>query len=526
MSADSDKPVRADLAAVIDQHALGLDAARKETLAKRRALGKRSARENVADLCDPGSFVEYGALAIAAQRSRRKLEELKRDTPADGMVTGIGQVNGAEFGAERSRCVVLSYDYSVLAGTQGFQNHRKTDRMVRLASEQRLPVIFFAEGGGGRPGDVDTVWISSSGLEVTSFYEFARLSGRVPLVGINAGRCFAGNAAFFGCCDLTIATRDANVGMGGPAMIEGGGLGSFKPEEIGPTPEQAAIGVIDFVVEDEAEAVRIARQYLSYFQGALKTFQAPDPAVLRELIPENRRMSYDVRRVVDALADQGSVLELRRAFAPNLVTALIRIEGRPLGVLANNPSNLAGAIDSPAADKAARFMRLCDAHGLPLLTLCDTPGIMVSPAAEKTGTVRHASRMFLAGAQVRVPWFGIVLRKAYGLGAQAMLGGHLKRPQFVVAWPTAEFGPMGLEGAVKLGFRRELERIADPAEREKRFGQFVADMYEQGKATSVATFFEIDDVIDPAESRRWLVDGLRSVAPRAGDERGGFIDAW
>ncbi|HBG31461.1 MAG TPA: biotin carboxylase [Gammaproteobacteria bacterium] len=400
---DNRLKLRPDLAAVRDQHALGLDAARPDAVAKRRARSKRTARENIADLCDPDSFVEYGALAVAAQRSRRSVEELKRDTPADGLIAGIGSVNGERFGAERARCVVMHYDYTVLAGTQGFQNHRKTDRMVQIAMEQKRPVIFFVEGGGGRPGDTDAALLHSSGLECTSFYEFARLSGCVPTIGINAGHCFAGNAAFFGCCDVTIATRDSNTGMGGPAMIEGGGLGQFRAEEIGPAEVQAANGVIDVVVDDEAQAVQVARQYLSYFQGTAADYDAPDPAALREVLPENRRMSYDVRRVITALADAASVLELRRAYAPNLVTALIRVEGRPLGVIANNPAHLAGAIDSAAADKAERFMRLCDAHGLPLLTLCDTPGIMVGPAAEKTGTVRHAARMFVAGGPGSVP---------------------------------------------------------------------------------------------------------------------------
>jgi acetyl-CoA carboxylase carboxyltransferase component len=492
-----------------DPHEAGRDSARPEAVAKRHKLGKRTARENIADLCDADSFLEYGALAIAAQRSRRTVADLKRDTPADGMVSGVGRINGDVFDAGAARCVVMSYDYTVLAGTQGFQNHRKTDRMVDVALRERLPVVFFTEGGGGRPGDVDTTLIASSGLEVTSFYSFARLSGEVPLIGINAGRCFAGNAAFFGCCDITIATRDANLGMAGPAMIAGGGLGEFAPEDIGPAAEQAAIGVIDIVVADEAEAVATAKRCLAYFQGDVIEYTAGDPATIGAAMPDNRRMTYDVRRIITALADTDSMTELGATHAPNLVTAFIRIEGKALGVLANNPRSLAGAIDSPAARKAADFMRLCDTHGIPLLTLCDTPGIMVGPEAEKTGTVRHASAMFIAGAQVSVPWYGIVLRKAYGLGAQAMLGGHLKRPQFTIAWPHGEFGPMGVEGAVTLGFRRELEAIEDETERAARFQQLVDTMYEQGKAENVATFFEIDDVIDPAESRRWLAEALR-----------------
>lgn len=517
--------LRPDLVSVVEQHQRGLDAARPEAVEKRRQLGKRTARENLADLCDPGSFIEYGALAIAAQRSRRSLEALQRDTAADGLVSGIGEINGAQVGRDKARCVVMHYDYTVLAGTQGHQNHRKTDRMIELAAAQKMPVVFFVEGGGGRPGDVDINQVVASWLEVATFFEFAKLSGKVPLVGINTGRCFAGNAAFFGCCDVTIATRDSNVGMSGPAMIEAGGLGRFRPEDIGPIDVQSANGVVDVVVDDEAQAVRVARQYLSYFQGDIEPGPAPDPRRLRELLPENRRMSYDVRRVIEGLADEGSMLEVRRSFAPNMVTALMRIEGRPLGVLANNPAQLAGAIDSHAADKAARFMQLCEAHRLPLLSLCDTPGIMVGPAAEKSGTVRHASRLFVVGASLTVPLFGIVLRKAYGLGAQAMLGGHLKRPLFTVSWPTGEFGPMGLEGAVKLGFRRELDAFPEGAQREQRFRQLVDQMYEQGKAANVATYFEIDDVIDPAESRRWLIDGLKARRPAAEPSRR-FIDPW
>ena len=526
-SPDAVHPPRADLAALNEQRALALDVSRVDAVEKRHRLGKRTARENVADLCDADSFLEFGALVLAAQRSRRSIEELQRETAADGLVSGIGQINGAVFGPDRARCVVMSYDYSVLAGTQGFQNHRKTDRMIEVAAAQSLPVVFFVEGGGGRPGDVDVNAVMASWLEVETFQAFAHLSGKVPLIGITAGRCFAGNAAFLGCCDVTIATRDANIGMGGPAMIEGGGLGQFTPDEVGPISVQSANGVVDIVVDDEAQAVRVAKQYLSYFQGATEPGEAPDPQRLRNAIPENRRFAYDVRKVIEALADVGSVLELRRGFASNLVTALIRVEGRPLGVLANNPAQLAGAIDSVAADKAARFMQLCDAHRLPMLSLCDTPGIMVGPNAEKTGTVRHAARMFVVGASVTVPWFAIVLRKGYGLGAQAMLGGHLKRTLFTVAWPTGEFGPMGLEGAVKLGFRRELDAITDPAQRDARFRELVAEMYEQGKAANVATYFEIDDVIDPADSRRWIVDGLRMRREPAPDPKHRrYIDPW
>ncbi len=518
--------IRPDLAEVIERHRKTLDEARPEAVARRRETGQRTARENIADLCDPGSFVEYGALVIAAQRRRRPVEELIERTPADGLIAGIGRVNGHLFPPERSRCVVMAYDYTVLAGTQGHMNHQKKDRMFELAYKWRLPVIFFTEGGGGRPGDTDAPGVA--GLDVMAFHLWGKLSGLVPLIGINSGRCFAGNAAILGCCDVVIATENSTIGMGGPAMIEGGGLGVYRPEEVGPMSVQVPNGVVDIAVKDEAEAVRVAKQYLSYFQGAIPTWRCEDQRRLQHIVPENRLRAYDMRELIATLADEGSVLELRRGFGQAMITALIRIEGRPFGLIANNPAHLGGAIDAAAADKAARFMQLCDAFDLPILSLCDTPGIMVGPESEKEANVRHAARMFVTGANLTVPLFTVVVRKGYGLGAQAMAGGSFHAPVFTVAWPTGEFGGMGLEGAVKLGYRRELEAIQDPVERKRVFDEMVARMYEHGKALNMATHFEIDDVIDPAETRRIVITALDAMPPpppRTGKKRPN-IDTW
>ncbi|MEV5612518.1 carboxyl transferase domain-containing protein [Streptomyces sp. NPDC052225] len=496
--------VRDDLAQVVARHAFGLDENRPEAVAKRHAAGRRTARENIDDLCDPGTFTEFGALAVAAQRQRRTLDDLIRSTPADGMVTGTGRING-------SPAVAMSYDYTVLAGTQGLNNHRKTDRMLHLAERRGLPVVLFAEGGGGRPGDTDTT--SVAGLNVMTFHQMARLSGRVPLVGIASGRCFAGNAALLGCCDVVIATPEASIGMGGPAMIEGGGLGVHRPEDIGPLSVQVPNGVVDLPVADEAEAVRAARAYLSYFQGERGSWEAPDQRLLRHAVPENRRRAYDVRTAIDGLADTGSVLELRRGFGVGIVTALIRIEGRPMGLIANNPGHLGGAVDRDAADKAARFLRRCEAFGLPVVSLCDTPGFMVGPEAERTATVRQFAELFIAGAGLSVPLVCLVLRKAYGLGAMAMMGGSTRAPLATAAWPSGEFGGMGLEGAVRLGYRRELAAIADPAERERAFEARVAEMYEHGRAVNAAAALEIDAVIDPAQSRSWIISAFAGNSP-------------
>ncbi len=536
--------VRGDLAAVRERHALGLDAARPEAVARRRARKRRTARENLEDLVDEGTYVEYGPLQFAAQERRRAREDLIANTPADGLVAGVGEVEGHPT-------VAMSYDYTVLAGTQGMRGHLKKDRLFEIAERRRLPVVLFAEGGGGRPGDVDFPIVA--GLDCRAFNLFGRLSGLVPLVGIASGYCFAGNAALLGCCDVTIATEDASIGMGGPAMIEGGGLGVYEPGEVGPIDVQHANGVVDLRVADDRAAVAAAKRYLSYFHGPLDDFTVPDQSRLREIVPEQRKRAYEVRRAIEGLCDEGSVLELRgRApgtgaasaasrgstgggvaagggFGPGMVTALARVEGKALGIVANDPSHLGGAIDADAADKAARFLQLCDAFGLPVLFLCDTPGFMVGPEAERTATVRHFSRLFLIGANLQIPFGTIVLRKGYGLGAQAMAGGSFKAPLFTVGWPTSEFGGMGLEGAVRLGMRRELEAIEDPEERERVFKATVAAAYAHGEGLNMAAYGEIDDVIDPADSRLWIATLFDPPLPdwRAReDKRRPNIDAW
>ncbi len=514
---------RADLRTVRERHEAGLDAARPAAVAQRRERGRRTARENLADLLDAGTLVEYGPLLFAAQERRRPREELIARTPADGLVGGIGQVEG-------HTCVAMSYDYTVLAGTQGMRNHAKKDRLFELAERRRLPVVLFAEGGGGRPGDVDMPIVA--GLDCRAFELFARLSGLVPLVGIASGYCFAGNAALLGCCDVVIATEDSSIGMGGPAMIEGGGLGVHNPADVGPIDMQYANGVVDLRAADDTQAVALAKRYLSYFHGPARVGgppSVPDQQLLRELIPEQRKRIYEVRRIVETLFDAGSVLELRNGFGPGMLTALARVDGRPLGVVANDPTHLGGAIDADGADKAARFLQLCDAFNLPVLFLCDTPGFMVGPAAERTATVRHFARLFLGGANVSVPIGTIVLRKGYGLGAQAMAGGGFKAPLFTVAWPTSEFGAMGLEGAVRLGMRRELDAIENPDERERIFKETVAAAYERGLGVNMAAYGEIDDVIDPADSRRWiatLFDEDTGAWWRRPGKKRAYVDSW
>jgi acetyl/propionyl-CoA carboxylase alpha subunit/acetyl-CoA carboxylase carboxyltransferase component len=504
--------IRPDLAEARERHRTGLDAGRPEVTGRRHGAGRRTARENIADLVDEGSFTEYGAMVIAAQRRRRALDDLIARTPADGLVLGTARVGGRPV-------AVMSYDYTVLAGTQGHMNHRKTDRLLELVRRERLPLVMFAEGGGGRPGDTDTT--SVGGLDVPTFRLTAELSGQVPLVAVVSGYCFAGNAALAGACDVIIATPEASLGMGGPAMIEGGGLGVVAPDEVGPMSVQVPNGVVDLLVPDEPAAVAAARRYLSYFSGPRAGKGGPDAEAgdqrrLRQLIPENRVRAYDVRPVIEALCDTGSVLELRAGFGTGILTALVRIGGYSVGLLANNPLHLGGAIDGDAADKATAFLRLCEAHRIPVCSLVDTPGFMVGPEVERTAVVRRFGAMFVAGARLTVPVCAVVLRKAYGLGAMAMTAGDLRRPAITVAWPTGEFGGMGLEGAVRLGYRRELDAIDDPGARQARYEQLVAEQYTRGKALSTAMAFEIDDVIDPADTRTVIAGVLARNLPVSG----------
>ncbi len=517
--------IRSDLAEVRARYALTLDENRPDAVARRRRTGQRTARENLDDLFDPGSFNEYGALAIAAQKRRRSVEDLQVATPADGIVTGVGEVNGHLFGEDAARCVGLAYDFTVLAGTQGHFNHKKTDRILEFAEHWKAPVIWYTEGGGGRPGDVDVGGLTASSLDTTSFTTFARLSGVAPRIAINSGRCFAGNAVFFGCADVTIATRYSNIGLGGPAMIEGGGLGVFTPDEIGPSEVHWENGALDLLVEDEAAATAAAKHILSIFQGPVKAWTCADQRTLRHLVPENRVRVYDVRRIIETLADTGSWIELRGGYGVGLITGFLRIEGRPMGLIANDPRHLGGAIDSPGAEKGGRFLQLCDAFGIPVVSLCDTPGFMVGPDSEKTAAIRRGSRLFVTAASLSVPLFAVVLRKGYGLGAPAQTGGAFSARALTIAWPPAAFGPLGLEGAVRLGYRKELEAETDPAAREALFQKLVGRMYETGKAISVAQVDEIDAVIDPAETRAWLMRGLKSCPVKKPAGRS-FVDVW
>ncbi|SMY12529.1 carboxyl transferase domain-containing protein [Brevibacterium jeotgali] len=485
------------VAEVRDRHAAVADDQREDALAAIRARGRRTARENIDDLVDPGTFVEYGPLVIAAQTRRRSVEDLVDRTSGDGLIGGVAKI-------EEQEVVVMSYDYSVLAGTQGTRNHAKTDRLLELAARRSAPVVLFAEGGGGRPGDTDRA--PTSGLSVPTFGSLAALRGRVPLVAVVSGRSFAGNAALAGVCDLIIATPDANIGMGGPAMIEGGGLGRHRSEDIGPVEVHESTGVVDVVARDEAEAVATARRLLgclSVRSEPAAEAAAPPADSSRSAVPADRLRAFSMRAVLASVADAHSLIEVRPRYAPGAITGFLRIAGAPFAFLANDNSHLGGAIDVDAARSFAQHLGLADDHGLPVLSFVDTPGFMVGPDAEREPGVRAFGDLFVAGARLRSPLGAFVIRKGYGLGAMAMAGGGFDAPHFTVAWPSGEIGPMGLEGAVRLGHAKELAAISDADVRAARESELVEELYAQGRALSAAMVFDVDDVIDPADSRAW-----------------------
>ena len=510
---DTQEPISDSVENALDQLnqqlAASLDSGRKKSIDKRHAKGYRTARENLRQLCDEGSFVEYGQLAVAAQRDRMSSEKLKAETAADGVITGLATINAQQFGEQASQVAIIVNDYTVLAGTQGYFHHRKIDRMLDQAKRSYLPVVMYTEGGGGRPGDTD-VKIQIAGLDVPTFASWASLSGQVPMIAVNNGYCFAGNAALFGCADIRIATKTSWIGMAGPAMIEGGGLGSFAPTQIGPMDVQAKNGVVDLVANDEAHATVLTQQCLGYFQGGSEIWQCGDQVELRDMMPADRRYVYDVRSVITQIVDSDSFLELSQAYGCAVITGFARIEGRAVGVIANDCRYLGGAVNAEAAEKTAKFITLCDNFDIPIVSLCDSPGFMVGPASEEEAAVRRMAQLFIAGAKLTTPLVTIFLRKGYGLGAMAMAGGSFHKPIYSASWPSGEFGGMGLEGAVRLGYKKELEAVTEGEERDALFNQLVDKMYERGKATEAAAHLEIDAVIDPADTRAVIVRAFES----------------
>ena len=496
--------IRDDLAEVNEWTARTLDAAHPDAVHALHVTGRRTPRENLDDLIDEGSFREFGPPAAGSVEG--------------GTVMGMGTVNANTVGETNARVAVVHSNYMTTGYLHG---HYRQEQIHELARDWRVPLVLFSEGDGDPHG---AHFGTSVGVDASVFSDFAKLSGHVPLVGVNTGDSFAGNAALLACCDVIISTEQSNIGMTGPAVVAASGLGQHSASDLGGTPLQSVNGSVDLVAKDDAEAMSLAQRYLSYFQGPTSEWEAPDQRRMRHIIPENRVRTYEMRDIVETLADDGSVLELRKDFGIGVITSLIRVEGQPMGVVANNPAHLAGAIDSPGADKAARFFQLCDAFDLPVVVFMDCPGIMVGPDHEREALVRHAVRLFNIGANCTTPMFGIMVRKAYGLGVQAMIGGASYVPLLTVAWPTAEFAGMNIDGAVKLSARRELAAIEDAEERKAAYDRRVADGYETARAINSGARY----VIDPAETRAFIVRGMHSLPPTPPrtEKKRPYVDTW
>lgn len=513
-----------DFVPVIAQQANTRDEHRPQVIEHRRTSA-RTVRENIALLVDSGSLVEYGSLAIAARRRRSRPHDLVRNTREVGLLAGVATINAAHFGPEAARCMVLAYEYGVRSETRRRMIHKKIGRMLIFAEQWRMPLVFCVGGGGGWQNDTDR--LGTTCLDELSLAHFAKLSGLVPVVGVIFGDCFAGNESLLRGFDAIIATKKASIGMACPALFDARGLGACGPAKIGPGSFEAPNGSFDVLVEDDVEATRTAQKYMAYFQGPLGEWEMADQRWLQRAIPKNRLHVYDVRTAIDLIADQDSVLELRRDVGMGMITALIRIEGKPFGLVANDPRHVDGAIDSAGADKASRFLQLCGAFDLPIVSLCDTPGFMVKSEAETTAMVSQASRMSAMRANLSVPLFGIVLRKCCGLGAQFMIGGGLSAPVFTAAWPTGEFGGVAWDPCLRLS-RGEIDGVDNLSGRGECYRKEVAEFCSDGRAVSVTSLPNIDVVIHPTDTRRWIMTGLRSLpvsSHRASRERSS-TDEW
>lgn len=501
---------RTRLADVEAARAKVMDAARPEAMAKRRRDNKLSARERVAGLLDEGSFRESGSLVEPLRETEWNANLV---APADGVITGSGLIEGRPV-------LVYASDFTVHGGSAGKHGSLKQARLVERASLQGNPLVFMLEGGGHRiqDGQDSRHFAGAAG----TFQGLARLSGWVPMVSAMMGVGFAGPTNYAAFSDFVVMIRGAStMGIGGPALVKAATGEVIDKEALGGAAVQAdQHGIADLAVESEAECFAAVRRFLSYFpsnaRAPLPIQPCDDPADRREdalldLVPADTRQAYDVRRVIALIADRASVFELKPGYARNIVTSLVRLGGRPVGIVANQPLRRAGMLDAPACEKAAHFIALCDAFGLPLVTLVDVPGFAIGSAAERTGLGRRSGRLLYEFGQITVPRVSIVLRKGYGAGYFAMGGGRSFEADAAFCWPTAEICAMSVEGAVDVAYRRDYESAPDP---EARRRELIATFKAQLGPVRAAEAFGIDEVLDPRDTRRRLIELFAVCPPR------------
>ncbi len=512
--AEQEKNARDVLADVEAARARLMDAARPEGVAKVAARGKLSARERIRRLVDKDTFDEIGALVTAEIGGGPEASQNERDTsPADGVVVGTARIDGRP-------AMIVSQDFSVFGGSIGKLGSAKTQRAIRLAIQRGIPMVMLLDGGGHRiqDGQDSRHFANANGF----FHDLARASGWIPVVSLMLGAGFAGPTNYAGMSDFVVMVRGiSTMGLAGPALVKAGTGEIVDMEEIGGAAAQVdRHGLADLGVATEDEAFAAARRYLSYLPGnaraALPTLDVLDPPsrrddTLLDLVPANPRKAYDVRKVIALIADKNSVFEIKPTYAGNVVTAFTRLDGRPVGILANQPLRLGGMVDANACDKLAHFIALCDAFGLPLISLIDVPGFLIGSAAERSVLGRRSAKLIYEWGHASVPRISVILRKGYGLGYFAMNGGRSFSSDACFAWPTAQICAMSIEGAIDVAFRKRYEAAPDPAARRQ---EMIDDTRTRIGVLRAAEGFGIDDIIDPRDTRRRLIETLSQCQPR------------
>ncbi|TWH01177.1 propionyl-CoA carboxylase beta chain [Mesorhizobium sp. J18] len=499
-----------ELVAVEARRQAGRDEARAEAVARQHALGKLTARERIALLLDEGSFEESGALV---EPGRDTFDTENLEAPGDGVITGFGRIEGRPV-------ALCAFDFTIVGGSNGERGEYKVLRIAAQCLQHGYPLIMLLDGGGHRIQEgLDSRHFARG---TTLFQAFADLSGWVPIIAAMMGPGFAGPSNFAALADFVVMVdKTSTMGIAGPALVKAATGETIDKEELGGPQIQAdQAGIADLSALDDEAALAAIRRYLSYFpsnaEQAPPLLDSEDPVDRREeslltIVPENIRRAYDMRKIMTAIADEGSIFEIKPTFAKSLYTGFCRMGGRPVGIVANQPMHLGGTLTAAACEKGAHFISLCDAFGIPLLYLIDVPGFMVGPTAERSGLARRGGRLLFELGQATVPRMSVVIRKGYGLAYIAMAGGRSFDADLCVAWPTAEICAMSVEGAVDVAYRKAIAAAADPnAHRDALIERFRSQL---GSLRAVEAY-GVDDIIDPRDTRKAIITALNRTGLR------------
>jgi acetyl-CoA carboxylase carboxyltransferase component len=511
MNHHPDAGQRQILEAIEAERAQLMDAARPEAMKRLAERGRLSARTRIERLVDPGTFDEIGAFASSEAEDEKP--HPRENSPADGVVTGTARIDGRPV-------VVVAQDFSVFGGSIGKLGSAKTQRMVKIAIRRGFPMVWLLDGGGHRiqDGQNSRHFAQANGM----FHDLARASGWVPMVALMLGAGFAGPTNYASMCDFVVMVRGQSVmGLAGPALVKAGTGEDTDQEALGGAQVQVdKQGLADLGVEDEDAAFAAARRFLSYLPGNARKppplVPTADPAdrgdeALLDVLPESARRAYDMRKVITGIVDIDGLFELKPTFAANIVTAFARLGGRPVGIIANQPLRTGGILDANACEKGAHFIALCDAFGLPLISLIDVAGFYIGSAAERTTLGRRSAKLTFEWAHASVPRVSVVIRKGFGFGYFAMNGGRAFDADACFAWPSAQICAMSIEGAIDVAFRKEYMAAADPQARRQ---EMIEQTRSQTASIHAAEGFGVDDVIDPRTTRRRVIEIFDTVPPR------------